>query len=95
LTIQRNSEINFLLQKFEILRNNEFLDPWIAKVLIAELLWGKQYLKSNASEAEIIKYYEENLREAYTEVTNIIYNPLDRDKRKLIFYNNTVFLLNS
>ncbi|XP_011497183.1 PREDICTED: probable 28S rRNA (cytosine-C(5))-methyltransferase [Ceratosolen solmsi marchali] len=86
LAIQRSSEINFLLFKFEILTNNEFLDPWIARVLIAELLWGKQYLKSNAKEAETIKYYEENLREAYAEVTSVIYNPLDNNKLKLPIY---------
>ena len=96
ITLQRSKEINFLLKKIPILESNSSLDPWIARILIAELLWGKQYLKSGAKEVETIKYFEEELREAFTEVTVIIKNPLDQRKGKLfifLLYNNLILMI--
>ena len=96
LTLQRSKEITFLLQKIPILQSNPALDPWLARVLIADLLWGNQYLKSGAKEVETIKYFEEELREAFTEVTAIIKNPLDQRKSKLfifLFYNNWILIM--
>lgn len=68
LTLNRLPEIDHLVLKFDIIKQNKFMKKWLARILIAELLWGNQYLKSSAKEVEAIKYYEEDLRDAYLEV---------------------------
>ncbi|XP_014211784.1 probable 28S rRNA (cytosine-C(5))-methyltransferase [Copidosoma floridanum] len=82
-----HQEIKFLLKKFNILRDNKkFIDEFTARVLIGEMLWGTQVLKSNSKEVQIMRYYEESFRDSFIEVRDIHKNPNDIDKFKLPIY---------
>lgn len=43
-TLQKTDQLNELINETKILINEPRLDPWLARVLITELLWGKQRL---------------------------------------------------
>lgn len=62
-TLQNGSRLDELLRKSKILLKEERLDAWLARVLIAELLWGKKELKSEAKPVQTVLLYKEKLLE--------------------------------
>lgn len=54
--------MDLLLQKIQILSENPRLDPWLTRVLITELLWGKQRLPGLSKPIQTILAYEDTLR---------------------------------
>lgn len=68
MTIKHWKQLDLLIWKTQILVQNPDLDPWLARVFITELLWGKHNLKTNARDIETVKSYEEDLREALEHV---------------------------
>lgn len=63
-TLRKSDQLNQLINKTQILLNEPRFDPWLARILITELIWGKQRLISDAKPIEIVLYYERRLRNA-------------------------------
>lgn len=61
--MQKEVLLNHLLTKTGILLSEPRLDPWLARVLINELLWGKESLKTECKPAKTILSYEKQLRD--------------------------------
>lgn len=57
-TVQNDSNLEFLLKKSELLQKETRLEPWLAKVLITELLWGKMRLPGNSKPVQTILAYQ-------------------------------------
>ncbi|XP_026669434.1 probable 28S rRNA (cytosine-C(5))-methyltransferase [Ceratina calcarata] len=63
-TLKREEQIEQLIKKTDLLVNEPRFDPWLAKVLITELLWGKKDLKGKAKPITTILCYKEKLKAA-------------------------------
>ncbi|XP_076633629.1 nop2/Sun-like domain containing protein 5 [Colletes latitarsis] len=63
-TLNKEEQLNFLLTETGILTKEPRLDPWLAKVLITELLWGKKALKTDCKPAQTILAYQKQLQQA-------------------------------
>ncbi|KAG7207347.1 hypothetical protein KM043_009011 [Ampulex compressa] len=70
-TLQNGQQLNYLLHETRILFNEPRLDPWLARVLITELLWGKQCLQSECKPVQTVLSYQDQLRNALKNVDNI------------------------
>ncbi|XP_076243549.1 nop2/Sun-like domain containing protein 5 [Calliopsis andreniformis] len=70
-TLQREALLSSLLNKTRILLNEPRLNPWLARILINELLWGKQTLKTECKPAKIVLTYEKQLREELSQVKDV------------------------
>ncbi|XP_030764174.1 probable 28S rRNA (cytosine-C(5))-methyltransferase [Sitophilus oryzae] len=59
-TFQRAQEIDLLLKRTKLFEKEPRLEPWLAKVFISELMWGKKILpKSEAKPVQTILAYEQ------------------------------------
>lgn len=59
-TFQKTNEINLLLKRTQLLAKEPRLDPWLAKILISELVWGKKQLpRSDAKPILTVLAYEQ------------------------------------
>nr|CAI5869890.1 unnamed protein product [Callosobruchus analis] len=56
---QRKDEIERLLKKTQLLENESKADPWVVKILITELLYGKKSLSGQTKLEQTIKGYEQ------------------------------------
>jgi len=56
-------QLDQLISKTEILIEQPRLDPWLTRVLITELLWGKKCLGSDSKPVLTLLSYEYKLRE--------------------------------
>ncbi|XP_008545984.3 28S rRNA (cytosine-C(5))-methyltransferase [Microplitis demolitor] len=70
-TLQHSSQLTQLLEKTQLLKKEPRLDQWLARVLITELIWGKQVLQSDAKPILTIKNYENQLRDELKNTTDI------------------------
>ncbi|XP_057335369.1 28S rRNA (cytosine-C(5))-methyltransferase [Microplitis mediator] len=70
-TLQHSSQLTQLLEKTQLLKKEPRLDQWLARVLITELIWGKQVLQSDAKPILTIKNYENQLRDELKHTTDI------------------------
>lgn len=68
--IKHSEHLDFLIRKTRILIENQRLDPWLARVLITELLWGKQKLPPGCKPVETVLGYEKQLRAEANSVLN-------------------------
>lgn len=59
--LQKKAQLTAVMQKTNILCNEPRLNPWLARVLIAELLWGKGSLQSECKPVQTILRYEKEL----------------------------------
>ncbi|KAK0175277.1 hypothetical protein PV327_009038 [Microctonus hyperodae] len=62
-TLQHATELNEIVRKTNLFFKEPRFDPWLARVLISELFWGKRSLKANAIPIQIVLKYENELRE--------------------------------
>ncbi|XP_071562953.1 28S rRNA (cytosine-C(5))-methyltransferase isoform X2 [Temnothorax nylanderi] len=62
-TLRALPQLDRLLDKTQILTEQPRLNPWLAKVLITELLWRKGCLKSRSKPVLTVLAYENRLRE--------------------------------
>lgn len=79
----RNSEISSVLEQLDILEKNR-LDPYLARILITELVWGKKQLNSECKPVKTVLSYEKQLRDLL-ESTSL------EPKRKLVQKGNYLF----
>ncbi|XP_033357250.1 probable 28S rRNA (cytosine-C(5))-methyltransferase [Bombus vosnesenskii] len=70
-TLQREEQLDHLIKKTHILVNEPRLQPWLAKILITELLWGKKALKTECKPAQTILAYEQKFREELSNISDI------------------------
>ncbi|XP_015190481.1 PREDICTED: probable 28S rRNA (cytosine-C(5))-methyltransferase [Polistes dominula] len=69
-TLQKSDQLNQLIIATKILINEPRFDPWLARVLITELIWGKKRLTSNAKPIETLLNYESRLRDALKNIND-------------------------
>ncbi|XP_072943784.1 28S rRNA (cytosine-C(5))-methyltransferase [Epargyreus clarus] len=64
-TVKHAGDIDKIFESSEILKNESRLDPWLAKVLTAELLFGKKALPGKSKPEQTVLAYKEQF-EKYT-----------------------------
>lgn len=69
--LQKKEQLNQLLHKTHLLINEPRLDPWLARILITELLWGKKVLKAECRPAQTIRSYENLLKDELSTISNV------------------------
>lgn len=60
-TVKHAAEIDKIFENCGLLANEPRLDPWLAKVLTAELLFGKKELPGNSKPVQTILSYKDQL----------------------------------
>lgn len=65
-TIKHAAEIDKIFEICGLLTNESRLDPWLAKVLTAELLFGKKELPGNSKPVQTILSYKDQLEKHIT-----------------------------
>lgn len=60
-TIKRHNDINYILNKSKLL-TKERLDEFLARVLITELIWGKNKLSGESKPIKTILAYEQTFK---------------------------------
>ncbi|XP_058799362.1 28S rRNA (cytosine-C(5))-methyltransferase-like isoform X2 [Phymastichus coffea] len=86
ITLNHEQEINYLIKRVKILEDNLDLDPFLIKVSIAEMLWGKLFIKFNSLDSIYLKYYEADIKEAFIETTTVFDSAEDSYSSKLPVY---------
>ncbi|XP_014211806.1 probable 28S rRNA (cytosine-C(5))-methyltransferase [Copidosoma floridanum] len=94
-TLHHSKELQILLDKTNILVENPRLDPWLTRVLITELLWGKKVLKSEAKPVLTVLGCKEKLQQALTQNLDATLDPCDKKTVKLPRYVRINTLLTS
>ncbi|XP_066146187.1 28S rRNA (cytosine-C(5))-methyltransferase [Euwallacea fornicatus] len=62
-TLKKSKELDLLLKRTHLLEKESRLNPWLARVLISELLWGKKQLpKNDAKPILTVLAYEQVFR---------------------------------
>ncbi|XP_001605827.2 probable 28S rRNA (cytosine-C(5))-methyltransferase [Nasonia vitripennis] len=94
-TLHHCKELQSIIDQTEILIENPRFDPWLARVLITELLWGKKVLKSEAKPILTVLNYKEKLQQALVQNPDAAVDPCDKKKVKLPRYVRVNTLLTS
>lgn len=68
-TFQRTDHIEKLFKKSKLLVKEPRFDPWLAKVLVTELLWGKKRLAGESKPVKTILAYEQILKAHLSDVS--------------------------
>ncbi|XP_011173330.1 28S rRNA (cytosine-C(5))-methyltransferase [Solenopsis invicta] len=79
-TLRALPQLDQLLDKTQILREQPRLDPWLARVLITELLWRKGCLKSGSKPVLTVLAYENKLREEFKNLAHVETLVVDKEK---------------
>ncbi|XP_011864315.1 PREDICTED: probable 28S rRNA (cytosine-C(5))-methyltransferase [Vollenhovia emeryi] len=79
-TLRALPQLDLLLDKTEILTEQPRLNPWLARVLITELLWRKRCLKSRSKPVLTVLAYEKRLREESKNLGCIETLAVDKEK---------------
>ncbi|KAL7288987.1 hypothetical protein TKK_0016945 [Trichogramma kaykai] len=85
-TLRHSKELQYILDYSKILIENPRFDPWLARVLITELLWGKKVLKSEAIPIVTVLSYKEKLLKALEQISDAVADPSDKKKVDLPRY---------
>lgn len=59
---QQADHLQELFEQSELLVKEDRLNPWLAKILVTELLWGKKHLVSKCKPVETVLRYESILK---------------------------------
>ncbi|XP_046391092.1 28S rRNA (cytosine-C(5))-methyltransferase isoform X2 [Ischnura elegans] len=57
-TLQHEKELNSIIENSKILEKEKRLDPWLARVLITELIWGKKRLSGESKPVKTVISYQ-------------------------------------
>lgn len=66
-TVKHAGDIDKIFESSEILKKESRLDPWLAKVLTAELLFGKKALPGKSKPEQTVLAYKEQFEKYTTE----------------------------
>lgn len=69
-TLQKSSEIDNLLKRSQILEKEKGLNPWLARILITELLWGKKHLAGESKPVKTVLAYKQVLNAHVSDVAS-------------------------
>ena len=83
-TLRHSKELQFVIDSSKILVENPRFDPWLARILLTELLWGKKVLKSEAKPILTVLSYKEKVQQAYEQISDADLDPSDRIKGKFL-----------
>lgn len=86
-TLHHSKELESIIDKTKILIENPRFDPWLARVLITELLWGKKDFKSEAKPILTVLSYKEKLQQTILQNPNADVDPCGNKKGKLKAFN--------
>lgn len=67
---QKSIEIEILLKRSNILEMEARCDPWLIKILIVELIWGKGVLKGQSKPEITVRGYEQILKAHLTDTSH-------------------------
>lgn len=81
-TLQHCKELRFIIDKTKILTENPQFNPYLARVLITELLWGKKEINSEAKPIVTVLKYKEKLQQALMQNSDAAVDPYDKKKGK-------------
>lgn len=65
--IKHGADINNMFENSKILQHEPRLDPWLAKILTAELLYGKKALPGKSKPEQTIFSYKEQFENYQSE----------------------------
>lgn len=85
-TLHHCKELQSIIDQTNILVENPRFDPWLARVLITELLWGKKVLKSEAKPVVTVLNYKEKLQQALVQNLDAAVDPCDKKKGNCFKY---------
>ncbi|GJQ75575.1 hypothetical protein Trydic_g17656 [Trypoxylus dichotomus] len=60
-TLKYNKQLDFLLKRAKLFEKEPRFNPWLAKVLVTELLWGKKQLPGQSKPIKTILAYQQIL----------------------------------
>lgn len=66
-TIKHSADIDKIFEHCKVLENEPRFDPWLAKVLTAELLFGKKLLPGKSKPEQTILSYKEQFEKYASE----------------------------
>ncbi|EFN79048.1 Putative methyltransferase NSUN5 [Harpegnathos saltator] len=93
-TLKADHKLDLLLQNTQILTQQPRLDPWLTKVLITELLWGKKYLPNQSKPIQTVLSYADLLRKELLNLESTISSTtLKKVQRPRYVRINTLLLL--
>lgn len=78
---KKSEEIENLLKRSKILEKESRCDPWLTKILIVELLWGKGALAGQSKPENTVRGYEQIFKAHLTE------KPGDKQIEGNFFFN--------
>ncbi|XP_033334799.2 nop2/Sun-like domain containing protein 5 [Megalopta genalis] len=81
-TLQKEAQIEQLLKETRMLTKESRLDPWLAKIFITELLWGKKAINTDCKPAQSVLKYEKQLREKLTSSAVVALVPANKIVQK-------------
>ena len=76
LALQHEEEIEYLMEAVDIFPETNCSKETVIKILVAELLWGRQILNSNCEEVRTVLNYEDDLRETFMESVIVNYKQI-------------------
>ncbi|KAI4503501.1 hypothetical protein M0802_001723 [Mischocyttarus mexicanus] len=91
-TLKKSDQLNQLLIATKVLINEPRFDPWLARVLITELIWGTQRLTGNSKPIQTILNYESRLRDALKNVDSDVAIPQKTVSKPRYVRVNTLLL---
>lgn len=59
--MKKKEELDYLIRKSKILEKENRLDPWLCRVLVTELLWGKKRLLGESKPLKTVLAYKQIL----------------------------------
>ncbi|EFA10277.1 28S rRNA (cytosine-C(5))-methyltransferase [Tribolium castaneum] len=93
-TFQKSAHIEKLIKKSKLLIKEPRFDPWLAKVLITELLWGKQRLSGQSKPVQTILAYEQVLKAHLSDVSDDVEEVEQVEKPRYVRVNTLKITVN-
>lgn len=91
-TLQHCKELQSLIDETKILIENPQFNPYLARVLITELLWGKKVISSQAKPILTVLKYETKLQQALMQNSDAAVDPYDKKKGNSKYFLIIFFL---
>ncbi|KAK6620450.1 hypothetical protein RUM44_006851 [Polyplax serrata] len=88
--IQHNQDLEKLLMKSKLLKKESRLQPWLAKILMTELFFGKKELKGESKPVQTILNYKSQLTKFLKHKQNVVNNISSKVKKPRYVRVNTL-----
>lgn len=93
-TLHNAGKLNQIIRHTQLLFKEPRFDPWLARVLITELIWGKGVLNNDSKPIKTILTYENIIREYLQNSTSVFTTeePKQKGNYTSVFNPNVLFL---